>query len=184
MKKICSTFLLICMVFCAAAQDISSFSLQVKAGIQLPGVYGREKDSVSMTNKTGLVAGLSAVSPISRHFVLKHDIWAAINKDQSRLDVFPISAAFRMANAELFAGPYAGMLLRADNYGNGSMQSGYATKNDIGFTIGAGYTFRKKISIDVRYVRGMITLIEDPGNKEQLKAYRQYVAVTLGYVLF
>lgn len=177
-------FLLLFVITGAAAQELPGFSLQVKAGWQRPRIYGAQKDSVSDYAKTGWVAGLSALSPIGKSFVLKHDAWLAVQKGEARLDLFPVSAAYRKYNVEIFAGPYMGILLRADNYGNGSMENGYATKNDLGYTIGAGYTFRKRVSAEIRYVQGWAPLVENAGTKAQLAAHRQYLSFTLGYVLF
>ncbi|MBC9934106.1 outer membrane beta-barrel protein [Chitinophaga qingshengii] len=177
-------FLLLLVMTSVAAQESLGFSLQVKAGWQRPRIYGAEKDSMSGYAKTGWILGLSALSPIGKSLVLKHDAWLAMQKGETRLDLFPVSAAYRKYDMEIFAGPYMGILLRADNYGNGSMENGYATKNDLGYTIGAGYTFRKRLNAEIRYVQGWSPLAENAGTKAQLKAYRQYLSFTLGYVLF
>lgn len=176
--------LLLVLAGAATAQEVPGFSLQVKAGVQLPRIYGAAKDSVSDYAKSGWMAGLSALSPLGKSIALKHDAFLAVQKNESRLDLFPVSFAYRKYNLEVFGGPYMGILLRAGNYGDGSVQNGYATKNDMGFTIGAGYTFRKKLSVEVRYVQGFAPLSEDAGTKAQLKAHRQCVLFTLGYVLF
>lgn len=183
MKKIFSLLLLLCTAGSIIAQD-QSFSLQVRAGIQLPQVYGRDKDSLSYSHHTGLVAGLSGRSGISRSFALTHDVWAAIQQDQTSIELFPLSATWQFHQAALFAGPYASVLLRARNYGDGRQQSGYAAKNNMGFTVGGSYTLLKKINIEARYVRGLMPLAEDAGTAEQWRVYRGYWAVTLGYLFF
>ncbi|NLR66875.1 PorT family protein [Chitinophaga varians] len=184
MKITAGIFLLLLVMSGARAQELPAFSLQVKAGVQLPRVYGAAKDSVAGYAASGWLAGLSALSPIGKSVALKHDVFLAMQKNESRLDLFPVSIAYRKYNLEVFAGPYMGILLRSDNYGNGTMDKGYATKNDIGFTIGAGYTFRKRFSAEFRYVQGFAPLGENAGTKDQLKAHRRYVAFTLGYKLF
>ncbi|MBC9915064.1 outer membrane beta-barrel protein [Chitinophaga varians] len=184
MKITTGIFLLLFVVAGAMAQELPSFSLQVKAGMQLPRIYGADKDSIAGYGKAGWMAGLSALSPLGKWVALKHDAFLVVQKNESRLDLFPVSIAYRKYNLEVFGGPYMGILLRSDNYGNGSMDKGYATKNDWGFTIGAGYTFRKRLSAEVRYVQGFAPLVENAGTKDPLKAHRRYVAFTLGYTLF
>lgn len=166
------------------AQEVPSFSMQVKAGVQLPRLYGADKDSITNYGTSGWIAGLSALSPLGKSIALKHEAFLAIQKSESRLDLFPVSITYRKYNLEVFAGPYMGILFRSDNYGNGSMDKGYATKNDLGFTIGGGYTFLKRFSAEVRYVHGFAPLVENAGTKDPLKAYRRYAAFTLGYTLF
>lgn len=158
--------------------------MQVKAGLQLPRLYGAESGRIADMARAGWVAGLEALSPLGPSFALKHEALIASQKKESRLDVFPVSVTYRKYGLGVFAGPYMGILLRSGNYGDGTMQSGYASKNDLGLTIGAGYTFCKRIAVEVRYVRGFVPPEENAGAKEQLKAYRQYVSFTLGYVLF
>ncbi|SJZ74797.1 Outer membrane protein beta-barrel domain-containing protein [Chitinophaga eiseniae] len=168
----------------AAAQALPGFSMQVKAGVQLPRVYGAESDRVTDLAKTGWVAGVGALSPLGKAVALKHEAFIAVQQNESRLDLFPVSVAYRKYGLEVFGGPYMGILLRSGNYGDGTAQRSYAAKNDIGVTIGAGYTFKRRINAEVRYVRGWVPLEENAGVKDQLKVYRQYVSFTLGYVLF
>lgn len=158
--------------------------MQVKAGVLLPRLYGAESERITDVPGAGWVAGVGALSPLGKSVALKHEVLLAVLKNESRLDLFPVSVAYRKYGLEVFGGPYMGILLRSGNYGDGTAQRSYAAKNDIGITIGAGYTFKRRINAEVRYVRGWVPLEENAGVKEQLKAYRQYVSFTLGYVLF
>ncbi|HVI45622.1 MAG TPA: outer membrane beta-barrel protein [Chitinophaga sp.] len=180
MKQIFFLMIFLSATFAVMAQE-RTFTFGVRAGVQLPQLNGRDKDSVGFSNNVGFIAGMTAVSPVSTHFSLKHDVWLAVNKNQASVEIFPVSPAFYYKGLELFAGPYASLLLHGNNYGAANEQNAYAAKNDLGITIGAGYTFGKRMNVEARYVRGFIPVVEDAGKQQQWKAFRQYLGITVGY---
>ncbi|WP_160715320.1 outer membrane beta-barrel protein [Chitinophaga solisilvae] len=181
MKNILLLLGVLVIASCAVAQE-KTFSFGLRAGIQLPQTTGRDKDSLGYTNHPGFTIGVQVVSPLTTAFSLQHDLQLAGNKDETRLDLFPVSVAFTLQRFHLAAGPYAALLLRTANYGAGAANSGYAAKNDLGFTISTGYTITRHLNISIRYARGFIPMMENAGEQEQRKVYRQQVGLTLGYL--
>ncbi|WP_143307461.1 porin family protein [Chitinophaga vietnamensis] len=186
-----------------AQEQEQHFRFGIKAGAQVAQLRGQNLDSISANGESkgqpGLLLGLSAESPVSRYFLLKHDIFFSSrritlkNADgsdaplrRSNIDIFPISPTLHYKGLEIFAGPYASILVSTklngnDYFGNGTTDRGYSQKTDFGFTTGAGYTLKEHWHIEFRYVHGLQSMVENPAVHQQLKIYNRYMGLTLGY---
>jgi hypothetical protein len=91
------------------------------------------------------------------------------NLKSQYIDLYPFSPTFHWKGIQLFAGPYASMLLAASlqdtsTFGRPLLLTSYRQKLDAGFVIGAEYESKWGISLGVRYTKGFVPLYEKPGN--------------------
>ena len=66
-------------------------------------------------------------------------------------------------------------------YGTGQATGDYSQKMDAGFVAGLNYALPNGINIGVRYIRGLVPILENSENKHQWKIYNESIFVTIGY---
>src|SRR6185437_7652115 len=92
------------------------------------------------------------------------------------LDFYPCSPTFQYKGLQLFSGPYVGMLLNASMqhkdangnlykdskiYGSPTTFKDYTQKIDMGFVAGIEYEFNCGFNLSIRYVQGLVPIIEN-----------------------
>jgi hypothetical protein len=113
------------------------------------------------------------------------------------IDLYPVSATFYAGGLQLFVGPYVGVLIDAsmqqmDSLGNiytnrkifgtADQLGNYRQKMDAGVVGGIGYTFKGGWSINARYVRGFVPVLEDSGELIQQKIFNEKALLSIGYL--
>jgi hypothetical protein len=115
------------------------------------------------------------------------------------LDLAPFSLTFQLEGLQVFAGPYAGVLLSSSIqrknetgalytdksiFGDAKQTGNYTQKLDAGLLAGLGYEFKNGLNIQARYAHGLAPLIEHTErNDSQWKIYNRGFSFTLGYTL-
>lgn len=193
-------------------------SLILKAGYTNSTIKGADIGQLSPGGKPGNLggyyAGLEVNSRLSLHFGLKHEIsvfqMGALLKmedDQGRgfdskfktmyLDVSPLSLTFQIKGLQLFAGPYAGILMKAgiqrkneegmlytdkSIFGDAAQEGDYLQKLDTGILGGMAYEFSNGLSLSARYAHGFAAVVEHTDRNEgQWKIFNRSFSFTLGY---
>jgi hypothetical protein len=198
MKKLLIILILCIAAFHSEAQE-KQFSFGVSTGVQMSQLRGNDKDSISTGGysgrKPGFTIGMYAQSPLGKRFSLKHELsfthQVYVLKEgttentlyKNSIDIFPVSPVFEYAHWQIFAGPYLSILLNGDRYGDNVQQGGYLQKNDMGFTTGIAYTLKNGIQLQLKYVRGFVSLIDNAAKQERWHIYNEYAGFTIGYRL-
>lgn len=115
---------------------------------------------------------------------------------RSYIDVLPCSPSFSYRGWQLYAGPYMSILLSASLerknadgqlyrdrsfYGNGSSTGPYSQKLDAGIAAGARYIFPFGLSVEGRWMRGFVPVVEDAALQQQWRIYNQTAVLAIGY---
>lgn len=115
------------------------------------------------------------------------------------LDLAPFSLSFQLERLQIFAGPYAGVLLSSSIqrknesgalytdksiFGDAKQTGNYTQKLDVGLLVGLGYALKNGLNIQARYAHGLTPLIEHTErNDSQWKIYNRGFSFTFGYTL-
>lgn len=196
-------------------------SFGVKAGYASFTLAGAGVTELSRGGKPvalgGYTAGVEVVTKLNTHFWLKHgasivqkgaglmlaDEGQAAFRSKYRntyLEIMPLTPAFQWKGLQLFAGPYAGMLINSSIerkngesklyldrsiYGDGTQEGNYTQKFDAGIVAGAEYGLNSGWNLGFKYAYGVTPLIEDTEKTAgQWKLFNRGFSITLGYTIF
>ena len=108
------------------------------------------------------------------------------------IDAYPITPAFHVKGAQIFAGPSISLLVASnrDTLINGSVErvsdnelKGF-NRYDVGIMAGFEYEFNFGLNLGVRVVHGFTSLYEpSPSTKVQTQWFNQNYLVTIGYTI-
>lgn len=222
MKKISMVLLGLLLVNTGMAQttEPGKLSVGLKAGYSRFTMGGAGISQFSTAGKPlslgGYYLGLELNTKLNQYWGFKHELSilqkGAVLKIQEEdqavfdsryknlyLDLAPFSLTFQLEGLQLFAGPYAGILLSSSIqrknesgalytdksiFGDAKQSGNYTQKLDAGFLSGFGYGFKNGLNLQAKYAHGLAPLIEHTErNESQWKIYNRGFSVTLGYTL-
>ena len=198
----------------------------IKAGFTQSDLYGKDISFLSVNGKTnplnGFHVGVTANSMISKYFWIKHELFFtqkgagimlhdSINGDYNStlkmyyLDLFPLNVTFHFKGFQIYAGPFASILMNAelrkkDNAGNfysdkSIFGSGrqfedkgkYLQKFDFGLNAGIEYEFKFGLNVGAKLTRGFAELLQYANShtfadsKLSYDIHNMYFNISLGY---
>ncbi|HSZ72995.1 MAG TPA: porin family protein [Cytophagaceae bacterium] len=201
-------------------------SFGLKAGFTLANIGGSDVGNTFADSKTDYLpsfhAGIMVNSMMGKYFWLKHELLiiqkgAGVTLQDSTngkysstlkmlsLDLFPFSPTFHVKGFQLYAGPYASVLIdaqikRKDNngqyyedhsiFGDGSQfenKSKYLQKFDFGINAGIEYQFPFGVALGIKYTHGFVDIFQyansytlNDGDK-RIKIYNRSLLFSIAY---
>jgi hypothetical protein len=201
-------------------------SFGVKVGFTYANIAGSDVGNTFASSNTDYLpafhAGIMVNSKIGKYFWLKHELLVVQKgagvtlKDSTNgsysstlkmlsLDLFPFSPTFHYKGFQLYAGPYASILIdaqikRKDNhgqyyqdhsiFGDGSQfedKSKYLQKIDFGINAGIEYLFPFGVSLGIKYTHGFVDIFQyansytlNDGNK-RIKIFNRAFLFSIAY---
>ena len=222
MKKITMVLLGLLLTNIGMAQTIApgKLSFGLKAGYSRFTIAGADLSQLSTGGKPlslgGYYLGLELNTKLNQYWGFKHElsilqkgaVLKTKEEDQAAfdskyknvyLDLAPFSLTFQLEGLQLFAGPYAGILLSSSIqrknesgmlytdksiFGDAKQGGNYTQKLDAGLLAGLSYEFKNGLNLQAKYAHGLAPLIEHTErNDGQWKIYNRGFLVTLGYTL-